>query len=126
MLKGCAEVPLYSTKIHPLYKKKLVVFNNVPKKFIIEEICDIFYGPFLIMCFVNIKNIGDIYYPINWDNFYSKMNYILVENEPTREININLVFAIRIFYSKKKILILSFKGSKRINYINIIISTFLN
>jgi len=44
------------------------------------------------MCFTNIKNISDIYYPINWDNFHNKTNYILVENEPTRKININLVF----------------------------------
>jgi hypothetical protein len=50
-------------------------------------------GPFfLIICFINIKNIGDIYYPINWDNFHNKTNYILVENRPTREINLNLVF----------------------------------
>jgi len=44
------------------------------------------------MCFTNIKNIGDIYYPINWDNFHNKINYILVENGSTREINLNLVF----------------------------------
>jgi len=40
------------------------------------------------MCLTNIKNIGDIYYPRNWDNFHNKTNYILVENEPTREINL--------------------------------------
>jgi len=32
----------------------------------------------------NIKNIADIYYPRNLDNFHNKTNYILVENEPTR------------------------------------------
>jgi len=62
------------------------------------------------MYFANIKIIDDIYYAINWDNFHNKADYILVENGPTREI----------------ILILSFKGSKKINYINIIMSSFLN
>jgi hypothetical protein len=48
------------------------------QKIIIEKIGDILLGPlFLIMCFTNIKNIGDIYYPINWDNFHNKTNYIL-------------------------------------------------
>ena len=32
------------------------------------------------MCFTNIKNIDDIYYPRNWDNFHNKANSILVEN----------------------------------------------
>jgi len=32
----------------------------------------------------NIKNISDIYYPRNWDNFHNKTNSILVENGPTR------------------------------------------
>jgi len=45
------------------------------------------------MCLTNIKNIGDMYYPRNWDNFYNKTNYILDGNEPTREINLNLVFS---------------------------------
>jgi len=36
------------------------------------------------MCITNIKNIGDIYYPISWDNFHNKRNYILVENGFTR------------------------------------------
>jgi len=35
---------------------------------------------------VNFKNIGHIYYPRNWDDFLTT-NYILVENEFTREIN---------------------------------------
>jgi len=65
------------------------------------------------MYFTNIKNIGDIYYPINWDNFHNKTNYILVEI-----LKMNL--------QEKLILILSFKGSKKINYINILMSTFLN
>ena len=47
---------------------------------------------FLIMCFTNIKHIGDIYYLINWDNFHNKTNYILVENGPTKKINLNLFF----------------------------------
>jgi len=51
------------------------------------EIDDIFLGHlFLIMCPTNIKNFGDIYYPKNWDNFHNKINYILVENEPTKLI----------------------------------------
>jgi hypothetical protein len=58
----------------------------------------------------HIKNISDIYYPINWNNFHNKTNYILVENEPTREINLNLVF----------------QRFKKINYINIVMTTFLN
>ena len=41
---------------------------------------------FLIMFLTNIQNIGDIYYPRNWDNFHNKTNYILVENEPTKLI----------------------------------------
>jgi hypothetical protein len=44
------------------------------------------------MCLTNIKNIDDIYYPRNWDNFHNKTNSILVENGPTREMNLNLVF----------------------------------
>jgi len=44
------------------------------------------------MCITTIKNIDDIYYPRNWDNFHDKTNSILVENGPTREINHNLVF----------------------------------
>jgi len=46
---------------------------------------------FLIMCFTNIKYIGHIYYPRNWE-FYNETNYILVQNKPTREINFNVVF----------------------------------
>ena len=38
------------------------------------------------MRLTNIKNIGDIYYPRNWDNFHNETNYILVENEPTKLI----------------------------------------
>jgi len=45
------------------------------------------------MCFPNIKNISDIYYSINWDNLHNKTNYILVENEPIREINLNIVMS---------------------------------
>jgi len=79
------------------------------KKIIIEEIDDIFLSLlFLITCLTNIKNIGDIYYPRNYDNFHNKTNYILVENEPTKLI-LNPVF-LRL----KK------------NYINILMSTFLN
>jgi len=49
-------------------------------------------GPlFLIICITNIKSIGDIYYPRNWDYFQNKTNSILVENDPTREINLNFV-----------------------------------
>jgi len=44
------------------------------------------------MCLTNIKNVNNIYYPRNLDNFHNKTNSILVENEPTREINLNLVF----------------------------------
>jgi len=44
------------------------------------------------MFLTNIKNIGDIYYPRNWDNFHNQTNSILVENGSTREINLNLVF----------------------------------
>jgi hypothetical protein len=62
------------------------------------------------MSLTNIKNIGDIYYPRNWDNFHNKTNSILVENESTREINLNLVF----------------QRLKKKNYINIVMSTFLN
>ena len=62
------------------------------------------------MCFTNIKNIGDIYYSRNLDNFHNKTNSILVENGPL----------------DKLILILSFEDSKKINYINIVMSTFLN
>jgi len=47
---------------------------------------------FLIMCLANNKNIDDIYYPRNWDNFQNKTNSILVENGHTREINLNFVF----------------------------------
>jgi len=43
------------------------------------------------MCLTNIKYIGHIYYPRNCE-FYNKANYILVENKPTREINLNIVF----------------------------------
>jgi hypothetical protein len=43
------------------------------------------------MCLINIKYIGHIYYSRNWE-FYNKTNYILVENKPTREINLNVVF----------------------------------
>ena len=69
------------------------MFLIMCRKIIIEEIGDIFLGPlFLIMCFTNIKNIDVIYYPINWDNFHNKTNYILVENRPTREINLNFFF----------------------------------
>jgi len=32
------------------------------------------------MCLTNIKNIDDIYYLRNWDNFHNKINYILLEN----------------------------------------------
>jgi len=34
------------------------------------------------MCLANI-NIGDIYYPRNWDKFHNKTNSILVENVST-------------------------------------------
>ena len=44
------------------------------------------------MCLTNIKNICDVYYPENWENLHNKTNYILVENKPTREINLNVVF----------------------------------
>jgi len=43
------------------------------------------------MCLTNIKYIGHIYYPRNWE-FYNKTNYILDENKPTKEINLNVVF----------------------------------
>ena len=46
------------------------------------------------MCLTNIKNIDDIYYSRNWDNFHNKANSILVENEPIRKINLNLVIQI--------------------------------
>jgi len=38
-----------------------------------------------------LTNIDHIYYPRNWE-FYNKTNYILVENKPTKEINLNVVF----------------------------------
>ena len=44
------------------------------------------------MCLTSIKNIDDIYYPRNWDNFHNKTNSILVENRSIREFNVNLVF----------------------------------
>ena len=44
------------------------------------------------MCLTNIKNVNNIYYPRNLDNFHNKTNSFFVENEPTREINLNLVF----------------------------------
>jgi len=53
------------------------------------------------MCLTNIKNINDIYYPKNWDNFHNKTNSILVEYESTREVNLNLFF--QIFQQKKKL-----------------------
>jgi len=43
------------------------------------------------MCLANIKYIGHSYYPRNWE-FYNKTNYILVENKPIREINLNVYF----------------------------------
>jgi len=75
--------------------------------------------------FTGIKNIGDIYYPINWDNFYNKTNYILVEYGPTREILPSKI-KLNMDILEKLILILSFKGSKKLNYINIVMLTFLN
>jgi len=44
------------------------------------------------MCLTNIKNIYDIYYPRNLDNFHNKTNSILVKNGHTGKINFNLVF----------------------------------
>jgi len=43
------------------------------------------------MCLANSKYIGHIYYPRSWE-FYNITNYILIENKPTREINLNDVF----------------------------------
>jgi len=58
----------------------------VPKILLWEKLA-IFFGPFVPNNVpTNIKNIGDIYYPRNWDNFHNKTNYILVENEPTKLI----------------------------------------
>ena len=46
------------------------------------------------MYLTNIKNICDIYYPENWENLHNKTNNILVENGPTRKINLNLAFKV--------------------------------
>ena len=49
------------------------------KKFIIQEIDDIFLDhSFLITCLANYKNIDDIYYPKNCENLHNKTNDILV------------------------------------------------
>ena len=59
-------------------------------------------GPlFLIMCLTNIKYIGQIYYPRNWDSFIAKQ----------------IIFQLKISLLDKLILMLSFKGSKKLNYI---------
>jgi hypothetical protein len=46
------------------------------------------------MCLIYIKNIRDIHYPENCENLHNIRNYILVENEPIRQINFNLAFKV--------------------------------
>ena len=86
------------------------LFLIMYKKIIIEEISDIFLDLlFVIMCLTNIKNIGDISYP--------RIGIIFITKQ--------IIFYLKIDLLEKLIIILFFKGFKKINYINMVMLTFL-